>query len=698
MFVGIQLEAPHGWGSFRTATRYYFAGDRIQVVDGVDVPSVLIACFFQSGKRWQSWRVQLFTLPRTEFEQALTCHPTKLRKCAHQFNLPPWLEEIDDVNFDHVEEKRQSSQARGAGQIVHSYRQQVEARMEKIAPAVEVADVILRAADPLLEVYKLVKADKSCHAHRVQLWFFAYVLHGQSQWALKRPTHRIGTWLRSSETNKDKKLGRPSISGSCFGWNTIGMRERIVNFYLRSCGETKTMISIHRNALRNEFGCVSMTDKDGKFIWQQPENKPFPSYGQFRYVVVDELGLEYVQTQIYGRDRLKSDAKVNLGNQTAQYGSILEDLQVDAYFLAERPSSMFSDEPTEQLVVAEAVCVTTGAVVGIGFSLGSETKEVYRSMLFCMAAPKNYIARLYGIPPEKLNWQMQGINPALTSDRGPAGHRSIVDQLAQQFPIKSITPSYTGQPKAAVETTHPKMVQLEGAPTYVVSDLNVILMMKREVFRAVAKNHSKDISNRLSEQAIHDFYTEKRVATPHHYWQYLSDRMRTCAREMSLEEAVRSFWTPIKLPIDRDGVRFRHRHYTSLELVKSSMMNQVGLVKDLHVQAYVLSLVVRTIWVVVNDRLIELEAAQRVRAGDEDMLVTLSQFEETALMMQNLRSATRQSAQAAIGSAEAEFEALTGVSWDAGIRKKGRPPRPQGTVAHESMVAKGMASSGRRGI
>lgn len=62
-----------------------------------------------------------------------------------------------------------------------------------------------------------------------------------------------------------------------------------------------------------------------------------------------------------------------------------------------------------------------------------------------------------------------------------------------------------------METTHPKSTQLEGAPTYLLSDLNVIQMMKRELFRAAAKNHSKDISPRLSDQAIRDFHSEGRV-------------------------------------------------------------------------------------------------------------------------------------------------------------------------------------------
>ncbi|WP_143225980.1 hypothetical protein [Acidovorax sp. 56] len=347
------------------------------------------------------------------------------------------------------------------------------------------------------------------------------------------------------------------------------------------------------------------------------------------------------------------------------------------------------------MVVAEAVCVASGAVVGIGFSLGGETGEAYRSMLFCMAVPKDYIARLYGIPPDKLNWQMRGISSAFTSDRGPAGHRKFAERLEQRFPIKTIAPSYDGKAKAPVETTHPKSTKLEGAPSYVLSDLNVMGMIKREVFRAAAKNHSKDISGRLSEQAIHDFYNARLVATPHNYWQYLSARMRTHARQISLEEAVRSFWTPVKLAVDRDGVKFRHRHYSSRAMLESPLMKMVGLTKGLKVQAYVLSLVARVIWVDVSGSLMELEATSRARVDGEDVLVPISQLAETEKLLRQIQSKTRESAQAAISRAESDFQDVTGVRWDAGQRKKGSPPRPKGSAAHEAKVVKGSTSGGR---
>ena len=222
MFVGLQLEAPQGWGSLRAGQRYYFCGDRSDEIHGVSVPTVLIACFVKTNKRWQDWRVHLFKIPRVDFEEALTQSPAKLKQCERQYNLPPWLEEVDDVDFDQIDEYRHALAGRDLenknGASICSYRKQVEGRLNKIAPAIEVATEILRAPDPLKMVYQVLKEDKTCQAHRAQLWFFAFVLHGQNQWALKRPTHTIGRWLRSAEQHKDKKFGRYASGYPILTW------------------------------------------------------------------------------------------------------------------------------------------------------------------------------------------------------------------------------------------------------------------------------------------------------------------------------------------------------------------------------------------------------------------------------------------------------------------------------------------------
>jgi hypothetical protein len=311
-------------------------------------------------------------------------------------------------------------------------------------------------------------------------------------------------------------------------------------------------------------------------------------------------------------------------------------------------------------------------------------------MLFCMAAPKSYIAWLYGIPEGHLNWIMQGLPSNFVSDRGPGGHRKVANRLQQAFPIKSIVGSYAGQSKACAESSHPRDVKLEGAPKYKQSELNAIQMAKRELYRAASDNHSSNIAPRLTDQEIIDFRREGRVATPHHYWQYLDQRCRTHARSLSLEDAVRAFWTPIKLTVDRYGVRHRHRHFSSESFVASDLHRKLaGRADTVEVQGYMLSLVVRCIWVEHDGRLFQVEAVSRSRIDKDDLNICDADLEHVEGERAALESSTRISASAAAARAESQFSEATGKGWHAGGLRNGVPKRVSGTAAHESQVIKG---------
>lgn len=96
MYVGIQFEAPDGYGSFRKGVRYYFAGDRS---DG----TVLIV-WFERNKN--AWRAHLLTPTRSDFEAAIVGKAPKLKRLAVQFGFPPWLVKNEGLNFDELEERR----------------------------------------------------------------------------------------------------------------------------------------------------------------------------------------------------------------------------------------------------------------------------------------------------------------------------------------------------------------------------------------------------------------------------------------------------------------------------------------------------------------------------------------------------------------------------------------------------------------
>ncbi|MCZ8111572.1 MAG: hypothetical protein O9321_11900 [Rubrivivax sp.] len=80
--------------------------------------TVLVVWFTKTKMRWQKWRVQTMVVPRKTLEDALTDSPKKLKILPKQFTLPPWMEEVDDVNFDEIEEQRAKAalrKQRGSG-------------------------------------------------------------------------------------------------------------------------------------------------------------------------------------------------------------------------------------------------------------------------------------------------------------------------------------------------------------------------------------------------------------------------------------------------------------------------------------------------------------------------------------------------------------------------------------------------------
>lgn len=681
LYVGVQLECQQAFGTFRPAVRYYFAGSGAN-------GRVLLVWFHRDP---QYWRAHTITVPQAEFEALVTGPAPKLRPSPVQWELPEWLHEVERINFDAREAHRYPAKK-------STYRRQVEHRLMLLADALKAEGEILQAVKPLRVLSRYArKAGRNAHPHRFQTWFFAYVLHGRNLWALKQATHRRGTWKRDAADKKDRKFGRPPRNPSwCFNSASPEMRAQCKKSYLARCGLGVSLVKIHRRALLEDFGCEVFTDVHGARLFTHPENRAFPSYQQFYYAVIKAVGRDAVRCTLYGPERIRSKARVERGNYTAQYSNVLDAVEVDAFY-TERPRAVRSDEVSAPLAVARAVCATSGAIVGVGFSWGKENADAYRSMLFCMVTDKRYIARLYGITERYLAcWTAVGLPPHFRSDRGPAGIPTLVDELACRFPVKSIVPSYSGQSKPVVESSHPREVQHEGAPRYRASDLDPVEMMKRELLRAVSDNESSDISNRLDDCAIHDFFAEGRPATPASYWDYLEARGRTSARRMSLTEAVRAFWTPIDAEVDRYGVRLRNRHYVSDAFLDSPFMQRLGAKGiDAKLRIYLLPLAVRYIWAEVDGNLLELEAQTKVRIDKRELAVPLSELQKTSDELTALRSQTQVHGCAALAEGEEHFYDLTGKDWDAGRLVNGRPPPLDQQRQEEMRVAKGSGKKSR---
>lgn len=674
MNIGCQIHAPRGLGGLSAGVRYYYAGRSAKW------GALLVWFYLGIGKKW---RVAHLHLSAEVLEAELADSRQGLKVMTTQSSLPVWLSDLEGVNFDSLGQSRVPRKK--------SFRQEAEDRLFGIGPLLEREQEILSAENPVALAAQIGRNySPKVHAHRLQLWFFVYVLHAHNIWALKGATHKNGTWSRAEEEHRLKKFGRPSLDkGSQHGWSSLHFRDVVIRAYCRLVGLGETMRKIHRRALVDDFGCRVFKESDGQERIYHPQNRPYPTYGQFRDIVVKSVGLEQVQTAVYGQARMRRVAMVDLGNYTQQYANVLENIEVDAYRCHARPVATFSDEPMPALIVARAICATTGAVVGVGFSLGGETKEAYRAMFFSMAITSADRARLHGIPESMLRWTMQGVCRSLLSDRGPGGQESLIENLQDRFPVKAITPSYTGQAKPQVEAGNPKSVDPEGEPTYILSDLDVAGMMRQELMRAARDNRTRNISARLSDEVIHDFQRLGYVATPENYWTYLTDRLRTNAQQMDFARAVRAFCRPVVMQVDKTGVRLGSAYYTSVEFRESGAHRAAVRGQMVNLRGYVLLMATRYVWIETAGKLYEVERMRRTRVDQEEFFVPLSSLEETAKVKAELDSRTRNAAEAAHVQTAIDFKKLTGKSWESGTRKKGTPKKGRGTTTHEAKVISG---------
>lgn len=678
MKFGQQLETPEGLGCLKPGIRYYFSGRS-------DENGVLLLWFYQS--KAGAWRVGHIHLPEQMLEKELTAPIKGIRPCARQLTLPPALSDLEGMNFSELNS--------WAFKRKQSHVEAVSERLEKLFPLLDNEQSILKSFNPLKAIARIHRdLGLSENVTRLQYWFFCYVLHGRNQWALKPRTHCNGTWSRAAEAHADKKLGRTHADGKRKGFSSNKFQDQVIKSYLRRCGLGTSMRSIHGSALQADFGCRTFFDEEGRPHLHHPTNQPFPTYGQFRYVVVSHFGLKQVQTSVYGHERLRRDAVVDQGSYSSQFANALESLEVDAYRVAVRPLGFISEQTMPSLVVARMLCGVTGKRLGIGFSLGGENQEAYRAAVASMAMPAELLAELYGISLEAFLGHEPVMTRTLLSDRGPAGQQSLLEDLERKFPVKSITSSFSGQSKPTVESANPKTTDLEGAPSFVLSSHEVANLMRREVIRTFCENHQANIIDRLSPSALHDFHQFSFPATPHFYWKYLTDRLRTCAQIMDWRDAIRAFGTKTVFKVNRYGLEWKGVTFSSPEFRESFHEKLVsrGIAS---VGGYTLSLVPRGVWVEINGVLKQLEPNLRIRGDADDLLLPLSSLVDTVRVRAEVASSTREAAQATQVRMRQIVKETTGAEFDAGSRRLGSPKK-NGTAAAEAKALRDPSPARRR--
>ena len=649
MMLGARIVAPQGFKCFDQGQAYHFLNS------DSDRNRVRLVLFANEN---EDVSVELITVSRIDFEEGL--EQGFLVEDARD-DYPPWLGPIQGYSVSHLERRRISTK--------ESYSQKVDRRYMAISELIANYLIVISSDNPNAIINAHAKKSiPQQNARRLRLWFYSYIVFGFNKWALMPPLHRIGGWNREAHTNS-RKLGRPSPKGRSSGYPcTAEMKEKILSGFLRFRSAYGSQERLYSDVLTKEFGCTVVTRGDSKsFI--HPDGKPFPSITQFKYWVRKLINPKALAYELKGPHIARAQAGSE-GSFAESLTNLNQRVEFDGYNLSEKLSGITEGSAVDGFCVVRAVCGLSGAILGIGFSEGRDTMEANRMALFSMAIDKVKFGELFGLVIKPGEWPSIGLSGSIVFDRGPGAGYDCTSEIRWLGSLE-LTPSFSGQSKATVESSHPRDKKTLDQPSYVHSKLNFVQMARREIMRVLSDNHSSDAAMRMTEEMLLTGFKP----TPHNIWCYLDSRGRNSAIGMPYDRAVRLFLTEHPATIKKDAVYFYGRKYRSQALVNTRVFDRIARNGTVSVSAFALTMCVRHIWVEVEGLLYELDFIRPASTPESSVDISLHDLKEIDKMRRAVAADLRHERPAIQQEFRDRFERETGEEWDSGQRKLGRPSK-----------------------
>ncbi len=660
MLIGTQIYAKDGYKVLLKGVTYHF------LKNDHKLNKVFLTVF--GGYENSKPTAGLIVMNRNQFEEGVA--EGKIEVCPGQLKMPPWLSDLEDIDLSLIDNFRPSAKK--------SHTERVSERFMFISNVLQQMDEIFKSENPELEINRWArKCDPVQNESRFRLWLLTYLSFGHSQWVLLPPFHRSGQWNRFKYP--DKKFGNTSLAfGKYFGFGSNqDSVDKCIEGYIKYAKLGKTLTSIYRLVMTDTFGCrikkipSPINAKQMIDFYEHPHGDRFPSLGQFKYRVIQKFGIELVHKALYGQVRHRTKLAPSQGSFSSAVANLMERIEADGYYTKERPKGYLNDSYLNPLCVVRARDYASGLLLGIGFSLNKERSEAYRMMLFSMAIPKVLFCRLFGITIQEEDWPSEGLPPFFGVDRGPGAKRDLIAELEDRFPIKDIAPSYSGQSKATIESSHPKHFKSEGEPSYIKSNLTPVELARKEIKDTVMYNQMANMSGRMQPNPEMAYVRH----TPIELWNFYAERFRSDAQPISLEDAVKTFLTKVELTVKNDGIWMKGQKYDSKELRETDVLDSVVGGSSVKAHGYCLDLTTRYIWVELKGRLLMLEAQMRIRDDENILYVSLSELEQWEQLRNKVSSEHRVASHATASRFQSEFETDTGKSYDHGTIVFGVPKK-----------------------
>lgn len=650
MIVGSRIKAPEGFRGLEKGVIYHFLSsdsvrNRVRFVQ------------FTDGK--SGVQANLLAVSRVEFEEALEAG--SLIEQTEGEIYPPWLEPLQGISISELERRRVSKKK--------TYLEMVDSRYLAIAELVGKRKEILAADNPNTIINAHAKRQSpEQNAQRLRFWFYAYIIFGADKWVLRPAFHNIGRWDRE-EKAETTKLGRPSKRGKSHGFSvTAAMKKQILDGYIKYRSVDKTENEIYNEVITNKFGCIALEDKADNVSFIQPDGKPYPSFPEYRYWIEKLTRDKRRERERERKGKNKARAESGSAGSFAEHlFNLLQRVEFDGYNIDEKLSGITEGSAVDAFCVVRAVCGLSGAVVGIGFSHGKENMEAYRMCLFSMAINKVKFCELFGIPIRSSEWPCVGLSDNIVFDRGPGAGLPCEPEITWLGTFE-LAPTYSGQSKATVESSHPRKRKNLDQPKYFHSSLNFVEMAKREILQVLKDNRSSDASDRLDEE----LYLLGFTPTPLNIWKYYDGRGRSSAINMPFDEAVRRFLTPHPASIKKDAVYFYGRKYRSVELMDTGVFDRVARDGRIPVTAYAITMCVRHIWIEHEGVLFKLDVVGKASSRPGSADICLKELMEIYEAKLEAFASARDERRAVDQHYKDRFRENTGKDWNSGREKIGR--------------------------
>lgn len=493
-----------------------------------------------------------------------------------------------------------------------------------------------------------------------------------------------GTYDKSADKYNSTHFGKVSADkGRLAGWPSSMFSETIkkaVDYFL---GSEMTKGQIYEQSLRKFFGCRARKDERGDWQFYHPDGKPFPdTQEKFWYQWYKHCDLRKTNLRHYGEHHVRSQSGTK-GSYAQTVPSILSELEVDGYYLKERPRLYQGEGHGDRICVVRGVCVATKNVVGIGFAHGTEDADAYRMMLFCAAIGIDEFASLFGLSRnDLLEVVVKGLPSHIISDRGTAPVSAIIGNLQEKFPVKEMTQAYSGQSKATVESGHPRTKNVERPASYVASDKTVIQLIRREICRAAMDNHVRGIGDLIIGPRALD-----RVAySPAALAQYMERKGLNDAVQIAFLTAVRRFLWKAEFELRDGGFWLGSQCYSCPEIDAIDVYASLSPGQTIPVSGYHLKLNLNWGWVEFRGQLLKLRRKVVVSMDNQDEMMSVEDIKREAEIKSELAAEHTRSAAAAKVEAIARYEESTGVGWEGAERKPGRARRTPDAVVEKKVL------------